>query len=45
MKTGTTVDMLSCSELDRVFPDRKVGLWVGTWNMAETKVGEATHFK
>ena len=31
--------LLSSSELDRYFPDRKVGLWIGSWNMAEIKVG------
>lgn len=40
MKHGTTLGsmLLSSSELDKYFPDRKVGLWAGTWNMAEIKV-------
>ncbi|XP_052790393.1 uncharacterized protein LOC128224553 [Mya arenaria] len=37
MKGGNHAEMLSSSELDRYFPDRKVGLWVGSWNMAEIK--------
>jgi sugar phosphate permease len=40
MKQGTIGStLLSSSELDKYFPDRKVGLWVGCWNMAEIKVG------
>lgn len=38
MKAGNIgATLLSSSELDRYFPDRKVGLWVGSWNMAEIK--------
>lgn len=38
MKQRTMGSMLlSSSELDKYFPDRKVGLWVGCWNMAEIK--------
>ncbi|XP_053380389.1 phosphatidylinositol polyphosphate 5-phosphatase type IV-like [Mercenaria mercenaria] len=38
MKHGTLGStLLSSSELDKYFPDRKVGLWVGCWNMAEIK--------
>lgn len=38
MKQGTMgATLFSASELDRYFPERKVGMWVGTWNMAEIK--------
>ena len=44
MKTGNIgATLLSSSELDRYFPDRKVGLWVGSWNMAEIKVRKSTN--
>ncbi|KAL4219311.1 inositol polyphosphate 5-phosphatase [Mactra antiquata] len=36
-QTSTGPALLSSSELDKYFPDRKVGLWVGSWNMAEIK--------
>ena len=41
MRQGTAgSQLLSSTELDRYFPNRKVGLWVGSWNMAEIKVGQ-----
>lgn len=33
--------MLGPEELERYFPDRRIHIWVGTWNMNEIKVGSA----
>lgn len=30
--------LLGAEELDRYFPDRKLHIFVGSWNMAEMKV-------
>ncbi|XP_052223166.1 phosphatidylinositol polyphosphate 5-phosphatase type IV-like [Dreissena polymorpha] len=37
MRSHGGTSLLSSLELDRLFPDRKIGLWAGTWNMAEMK--------
>lgn len=31
--------LLGAEELDRYFPDRRVGIYIATWNMQGEKVG------
>lgn len=31
--------LLGAEELDRLFPDRRVGIYIATWNMQGEKVG------
>lgn len=40
--------LLGSEELDRYFPDRKVGIYITTWNMQGEKVdleSDLSHFK